>query len=225
METVAFIAGVATVLSSLQLLPQLARSIRLRSTTGLSPAWAAIGGVVNVGWCGYRWAQELWLSLLSPVIAGGLYFLLLWLVLRTSPQRRSAILAASVVAASMAIAGALGNWPMVGATLAVWGGVQVTPAVWSAFRAEGPGAIAPGLWIVGLGQAGLWGYYGNAVGDTALLLYGIATSAGSLAILSLFVIHRNRSKQVAESPQPAATQWDIAQRTPGTGAQPQPSQA
>ena len=186
METVAFVAGAATVLSAWQLMPQLARSLRVRSTAGLSPAWAAIGVIINVGWGAYRWSQELWLSIFSPVIAAVLYMCLLYLVLQSSPRRRSVYVALAGVTCSLGLTGAVGGWPLIGTALGLWGGVQIAPAVWSAFRTGQPLAIAPGLWIIGLAQAALWGYYGHAVGDAALTLYGITMSTGSVAILLRF---------------------------------------
>jgi uncharacterized protein with PQ loop repeat len=195
MDTVAFVAGMATVLSAFQLLPQLARSMRLRSTAGLSPIWAAIGVIVNLGWCWYRWSQELWLSLPSPVIAAGLYLALLWMVLRSTEHRRSALVAATGAAATIGVAGFVGGWTMAGTALGLSGGVQVTPAVWSAFRTRGPLAIAPGLWITGLGQALLWGYYGAAHGDTGLIIYGLAAGSGALTILAIFAFRHGKERR------------------------------
>ncbi len=205
METVGFAAGAATVLSAWQLVPQMAKSMRTQSTTGLSPTWAAIGGMVNIGWFGYRWSQELWLSLFSPAIAATLYFGLLWLVLRFAPQRRSVHAAVFGVALSLAAAGASGGWPLVGTVLGLWAAVQITPAVWSAHRARGPLAIAPGLWIVGLSQALLWGYYGTAVGDSALVLYGITVGTGALTILLRYALRHGRASGSPTASPGAAT--------------------
>lgn len=199
MEIVAFAAGMATVLSAFQLLPQLARSMRLSSTAGLSPIWASIGVVINVGWGAYRWSQELWLSLLSPIIAAGLYVALLWLVLHSIPQRRGTYLAIAGASSTIGIAGLLGGWQLVGTALGLWAGVQIAPAVWSAFRTKGQLAIAPGLWMVGLGQALLWGYYGHAVGDGALVIYGVAMGTGSAAILVRFATIRVRLRGQGET--------------------------
>lgn len=186
MDTVAFAAGAATSLSAWQLVPQVAKSLRVRSTAGLSPIWAAIGGVVNLGWFGYRWAEELWLSLLSPAIATVLYLGLLLLVLRTTPARRGILLAFAGVGSSLVAAGWVGGWPLIGTVLGLWGGVQIAPAVWSSYRVKGVPAIAPGLWVIGLSQSLLWGYYGYMAGDAALVLYGLMMGAGSAMILLRF---------------------------------------
>jgi hypothetical protein len=151
---------------------------------------------------------------MSPAIAAGLYFVLLWLVLRTTRRRRRTYLAAAGVAVSMAVAGGVGGWPMVGTALAIWAAVQITPAVWSAFRIRGPLAIAPGLWMVGFGQALLWGYYGYAVRDMALVLYGIAMGAGSAAILLRFATGPQRSTRLVRRFEEQAPQRNEAVLTP-----------
>ena len=183
MDNVALAALAATVLSALQLMPQLARSMRLSSTVGLSMTWAALGVLLNVGWVAYRSSQQLWVSVASPVIAAVLYLALLALVMRTDAMRLSFYLVLGAAASSIGLAGLAGGWSLVGTTLGLWGGVQVAPAVWSAFRTGPILAIAPTLWIVGLAQGTLWGYFGYAKADTAFVLYGVAMGTGSLAIL------------------------------------------
>ncbi len=202
MDTVAIAAGTATLLSAWQLVPQLARSLRVRSTAGLSPIWAAIGGFVNLGWFGYRWAQDLWLALISPAISMVLYLALLFLVLHTTPARRGLRLAILGVISSLVAAGWVGGWPLVGTVLGLWAGVQIAPAVWSAHRSTGRLAIAPGLWIIGLGQALLWGYYGYAVGDAALVLYGVMMGSGSMAILLRLAAKPRQSIRTETTPEP-----------------------
>ena len=198
METVAFVAGAATVLSAWQLAPQLAKSLRIKSTAGLSPTWAAFGVAINLGWGAYRWSQDLWLSVFSPAIAAALYVGLLWLVLREASRRRGAFLALLGVVCSLSIAATIGGWSLVGTFLGLWAGVQVAPAVASAFRTGSPLAIAPGLWIIGLAQAALWGYYGYAVGDMALALYGVTMGTGSAAILLRLVTRNLRLRRLAK---------------------------
>ncbi len=190
MDSAVVVAGVATVLGAFQLLPQLIRSVRVGSTAGLSGSWAAIGVVLNVAWIGYRSAQELWISLPSPIITALLYGALLLLVMRSSPNLRSMTLWATTAVGSLTIAGVIGGWPLVGTALSIGAAIQIAPAVWSAFRTRGPLAIAPGLWIVGLAQATLWGYFGHHVGDRALLVYGWTIALGSAAILIRYALHR-----------------------------------
>ena len=124
---------------------------------------------------------------------------LLWLVLHSIPQRRGTYLAIAGASSTIGIAGLLGGWQLVGTALGLWAGVQIAPAVWSAFRTKGQLAIAPGLWMVGLGQALLWGYYGHAVGDGALVIYGVAMGTGSAAILVRFATIRVRLRGQGET--------------------------
>ena len=203
MDKIALAAAAATALSAWQLVPQVTRSLRTRSTAGLSSTWAAIGVVVNLGWLGYRWSQGLWLSLLSPAIATCLYLCLLWLVVRRSRDWHQARIAIAGVALTLLLAGSIGSWRMVGTALAVWAAVQILPAVWSSYRTWGPLAIAPGLWIIGIGQAVLWGYYGYAANDSALVLYGVTMGIGSALILGRVFTAPAAPRWAEPAPQPA----------------------
>ena len=195
MTDVVLAATLATALSTWQLVPQVARSRRTGSTAGLSIAWAAIGLGLNIGWLGYRWSRGLWLSMLSPAITAFLFLSLLRQIPNTVPHRTD-LRAYMSVGLSLLVAAAFGGWPLVGLALSAWSSVQILPAVSSAYRTHGGLAIAPGLWVVGLGQSASWGYYGIAVGDPALVLYGIVMGLGSALILVRLIAHRSRPRPI-----------------------------
>ena len=52
------VAVVATAVTFMQVVPQVVRLVRLKRTEGASPAWAAIGMVINIGWTAYVIAEE-----------------------------------------------------------------------------------------------------------------------------------------------------------------------
>lgn len=186
MDAVAFSAGAATVLAAWQLVPQVVKLRRVALPAGLSPTWALLGISTNVAWVAYRWSQGLWLGLPSPVIAAVLYVATLWLLVGSKPNLRWAGLAGALWFCCVAGAAAIGGWVLVGTVLGLSSGLQAAPSIWAAYRSRRPVGIAPSLWIIGLAQAVLWGYYGWANADLALVLYGITLSLAALLILGRY---------------------------------------
>ncbi len=186
MDAVAFSAGAATVLAAWQLVPQVVKLHRVVLPAGVSPTWALLGISTNIAWVAYRWSQGLWLGLPSPVIAAGLYVATLWLIVRSRPNLRWAGVAGAAWFGCVAGAAAIGGWIMLGTVLGLSSGLQAAPSIWAAYRSRRPAGIAPSLWIIGLAQALLWGYYGWANADLALVLYGITLSLAALLILGRY---------------------------------------
>lgn len=104
------------------------------------------------------------------------------------------------VTSSLFIAATIDGWRAVGTALSAWAAVQILPAIWGAYQTRGPLAVAPGLWIVGLGQSMLWGYYGRAVGDPALVLYGITMGTGSALILARLKVRSHPAPRSLATP-------------------------
>lgn len=204
MDATTISAGLATLLSAGQLVPQVAKARRLRSTEGLSPSWAMMGITINAGWVAYRWSQELWIGLLSPTIACVLYASVLWLIASSWRGQWRGWVLGSLVAVSLTLAAGFGNWGLVGGLLGIWSGLQVGPAVWAAYRSPGPHGIAIWVWIIGAIQASLWAYYGWANEDAALLAYGVVVVIGSLAILVRYRMTRRIDGSVVPRHSPMA---------------------
>lgn len=194
MDAVAFSAGAATVLAAWQLVPQVIKLRRVALPAGLSPTWALLGISTNVAWVAYRWSQGLWLGLPSPVIAALLYVATLWLIVGSKPNLRWALLAGTLWFCCVAGAAALGGWILVGTVLGLSSGLQAGPSIWAAYRSRRPVGIAPSLWIIGLAQAVLWGYYGWANADLALVLYGITLSLAALLVLGRYAYAHRASR-------------------------------
>jgi hypothetical protein len=186
MEAVAFSAGAATVLAAWQLVPQVVKLRRVSLPAGLSPTWALLGISTNVAWVAYRWSQGLWLGLPSPVIAALLYGATLWLIIHSAPSLRWAGLAGAIWFGFVGGAAVLGGWLLVGTVLGLSSGLQAAPSIWAAYRSRRPVGIAPSLWVIGLAQAVLWGYYGWARADVALVVYGASLSLAALMILGRY---------------------------------------
>ena len=199
MNAVTLSAGMATLLSAGQLVPQVVKARRVTSTAGLSPSWAIMGIAINAGWVAYRWSQELWIGLLSPTIACVLYVGVLWLIASSWRSQWRGWVLGSLVAVSLTLAATFGSWGLVGGLLGFWSGVQVGPAVWAAYRSPGPHGIAVGVWVIGAIQALLWAYYGWANRDVALMAYGVVLVTGSWAILVRYwMTRRTRDSGVSQ---------------------------
>lgn len=197
MGAVAFSAGAATALAAWQLVPQVVKLRRVALPAGLSPTWALLGISTNLVWIAYRWSQGLWLGLPSPVIAGALYVVTLALIARAGPDLRWAGVAGGVWWACIGAAGLVGGWPLLGAMLGVSSGLQAAPSIWAAFRSARPVGIAPSLWAIGLVQGLLWGYYGWAHEDSAMMVYAAATASAAFLILSRYGYARRRTPSVS----------------------------
>jgi len=183
MSAAAFSAGAATVLAAWQLVPQIAKLRRVRSTAGVSPTWVLLGVVLNGAWLAYRSSQGLWLGVPSPLIAAGLYVVTFRLIKDPATPTRLAVLISVFAGTGLGVMGMVGGWALFGAVLGISGVVQAAPSLWVSFHSPSLSAVAPGLWVIGLAQAVLWGHYGWMAEDAALVMYGGATSATSLAIL------------------------------------------
>lgn len=186
MSAAAFSAGAATVLAAWQLVPQVTKLRGTAAPTGLSPTWAALGIVTNCAWLLYRSSQGLWLGLPSPAIAAVLYVVTLGLIARPTGGMFTARMVTLLTAVGLAAAGMTGGWTLLGTVLGCSGVAQAAPSVWAAFRSSHPRGIAPGLWLIGLAQAMLWGHYGWVHTDAALVLYGCTTTGMAIVILARY---------------------------------------
>ncbi len=72
-EIAVVVGVVATAVTFVQILPQIARLLRIGRTEGVSPVWAAIGTTVNIGWIAYVVAEELWVTIPAVLAGAGSY--------------------------------------------------------------------------------------------------------------------------------------------------------
>lgn len=189
-------AAGATALAAWQVAPQVWKLRRDGLHEGLSPTWALLGVVTNIGWVAYRWSAGLWLGLPSPALAAVLYTVVSLLILRAVADVRWPFAATTAAVVVLGL-GAIGGWAIVGFMLGLSGGIQTAPSLWAAYRTEVPVGIAPSVWVIGIGQAVMWGFYGTSVGDDALVLYGMTMGTASLGVLLRYGFTRERIRALA----------------------------
>ena len=205
MDLVTLTAGAAAMLSTWQLVPQLMRLRSVGSVAGLSVTWALVGVCLNLGWVGFRWSNEIWLGLLSPIVASVLY-LAPFVMIVGARKENALVIAISSSAFVTAVASAiLGGWVAVGILLGVGSTVHIWPSVWAAFRSPAPLAVSPSTWAIGLSQAMLWALYGWGSNDSIHLLYGLATAPGAAAILGRCLFLRRKQKTMTTGEPALAT--------------------
>ena len=198
MDLITFTAGAATFLATLQLVPQLHRVRSFDSVAGLSAMWTVVGTVLNLGWIGYRWSQELWIGLVSPVVATTLYLTLCIMIVGARRKNRLAIAVSTVAFGGVVVSAVLGGWIAAGLLLGAGSAVHIWPSVWAAFRSPDPKAVSMSMWAIGFGQAVLWAVYGWGSGDSIHLLYGLATAPGAAAIVGRCLYTRSRVRATTE---------------------------
>lgn len=180
----------ATVAFLVRLLPQPLRLVRTGVPNGVSVIAVMNIALTELAWLLYGVVEDL-----VPVWAVSLpaFPLGLWTVVLVRDRIASRDLFASglwlVAIAAGFVTGALAV--VLGLSVVVNYGPQVLTAV-RGVHLEG---LAPATWFLALADAGLWGAYGLAVGDPALLGYCGVLTAFSLVIL--WRIWRTRETAVA----------------------------
>lgn len=182
----------ATVVAVVALVPQLVRLRRTGDASGVSLAWATIGAVTNVAWVAYMVSAELWAALPSAAAMAVLYALLAVVIVRTGVPLRRPLLAAAAWGVVLLAVTVVAGWSVLGIVLGVAYAVQVAPSVWAAYRTWAPRGIAPATWACTLLESALWGLYGVAERDAALVLFAITGTTAAVAILARWAATRHR---------------------------------
>jgi uncharacterized protein with PQ loop repeat len=185
------LAIVATLLTAIFLVPQIARLLSRGDTAGLSAVWAGFGVVTNLAWVAYVVGQDLWVASIAPGMAVVSYSITLFLIVRRTSGigwwRSSFWYSASLLAAE-ALVGPAG----LGVLLAMTPVVQIMPAVIAIYGTRRPTGVAPATWVIAAVEALLWGGYGWLVADLPLVGYGVVTVLGSVLILARCWATRSR---------------------------------
>ena len=166
------VAVVANTVTFVQVVPQVVRLLRLKRIEGTTPAWAAIGMVVNVGWTAWVIAEGVWQAMpavLAAVISFGLVLFLQW---RNGADVRIAVIAAMAVGVAAVILQLVAGWTVLGTVLAFANGLYLGPSVWAAWRSYAPVGVAPLTWVLTAWEGILWGYFGVLVEAIPIILYG-----------------------------------------------------
>ncbi|MCX7620144.1 MAG: PQ-loop domain-containing transporter [Acidimicrobiales bacterium] len=172
---------IASAVFLVRLVPQPIKLWRTGVPEGLS-AMAALNGVISdVGWVLYGFSVALvpvWAvsvaSLVPTVATAGL------LLVTTRKVSRPDLIGSAIWLLSVAVAWKLGTLVTVlGLSVVVNHGPQVVAAV----RERDLRGISASTYLIALADAGLWGTYGLAVSDPALIAYGVVLLTAALIIL------------------------------------------
>lgn len=197
----AFVVGVvATVVTFVQILPQIVRLLRIGRTEGISPVWAAIGTTVNVGWFSYVIAEELWVAIPSIVAGAGSYGVVFYLLYRNGVSVRTGLVFSAVVAAACVIIQAAAGWTVLGTVLGLSNGLYLGPSVVAAWRSYAPAGVSPLSWSLLALDGITWGLFGVLVQAAPVVVYGVtAALLAGLVLLRLWVT-RHRIRHALDAP-------------------------
>lgn len=190
----ATLANIAVVLATIStaafLVPQIAKLVRTRDTSGLSTTWPAMGFVINVGWFVYMISQNLWASIAPPFITFCAYTITLWALRRAGTNLTSAYRRGLTTGVILSAIGLIGGWEVLGVTLGISYGVVLAPSLWSAYRTPNPSGIAPLTWWIGATEALLWGYYGWFHSDKGIMTFMVVGVTSSALMLARYYMTR-----------------------------------
>lgn len=190
------VAGVATAVTFVQVVPQVVRLLRLKRTEGASPAWAAIGMVINIGWIAYVIAEEFWVTIPAILAAVISFGVVLYLLRRNGADVRLAVISGIAVGVACVGLQRVAGWNDLGTVLGLSNGLYLGPSVYAAWRMYAPVGVAPLTWVLTAGEGILWGYYGVLVEAVPIVVYGsTAFLLAALILLRLWITrHRIRAE-------------------------------
>ena len=176
----------ASVLSVIQFVPQVRRTLRTRITAGISaPFWGVAGAQASM-WIVYGVGRGLVPSVLTNIVLTVCTVLMLGVLVREgAPQARgSAVFAAITWLVVSGVTLAAGYQPAgVGATFVSF--VIMWPQTWTAMRSRSIEGLAPVAWMIGVAATASWFCYGIGRGDIRIWL-----TAGESCLLSIVVLAR-----------------------------------
>ncbi len=187
---------VATAVTFVQILPQIMRLVRTGRIEGVSPAWAAVGMTINLGWLTYVVEERFWVTIPSIIAAVVSFAVALCLLYRNGADVRPGLLISAVVAvASVGIQVAAG-WTVLGTVLGLSNGLYLGPSVIAAWRSHVPAGVSPVTWWLTVLEGLKWGFYGVLVFSGPIIVYGsTAMLLAALVLLRLWVTrHRIRAE-------------------------------
>ena len=170
---------VASAVFLTRLVPQPVRLLRTGVPDGVSPVSAMNTFVTDCGWLAYGLMVGLvpvWAVAVASL--GPCALMVVLLARRTTARDVVASTAWLAVVLGATAAGALG------AVLGISVVVNSGPQVWVAVREHRLDGLSPATWLLAIADASLWGAYGVATGDGALMGYGSVLVASALVILT-----------------------------------------
>ncbi len=194
-ELATVVGVVATAVTFVHVVPQIARLLRTGRVEGVSVAWAAVAMVLNLGWMAYVIAQEFWITIPSIVAAVVSFGTALYLMYRNGADVRPGVLLSLAVAVGSVAIQLAAGWTVLGTVLALSNGLHLGPSVVAAWRSRAPVGVSPLTWALATMEGLMWGCYGVLVAAGPIIVFG-ATEAGlsALVLLRLWVArHRIRA--------------------------------
>ena len=194
-ELAIWVGIVATAVTFVQIMPQIVRLLRTGHTEGVSPAWAAVGMTINLGWLTYVVEQQFWVTIPSIFAAVISFAVALYLLNRNGADLRAGLLmSAAVAVASVGIQMGAG-WTVLGTVLGLSNGLYLGPSVIAAWRSHVPVGVSPATWWLTVLEGLKWGFYGVLVFSGPIVVYGsTAVLLAALVLLRLWITrHRVRA--------------------------------
>lgn len=200
-EALALWVGVAgNTLTFVQITPQIVRLLRTRRIEGVSPAWAAVGMTINLGWITWVLAERLWLPIPAVVAAILSFGAVLYLLYRNGADVRAALwVSAGIAVACVGIQQAAG-WTVLGTVLGLSNGLYLGPSVVAAWRAHTPVGVSPLSWVLTALEGAVWGLYGVLVAAVPIMVYGSTAILLAVGVLLRLWMTRDRIRAALASP-------------------------
>ena len=192
-EALALWVGVAgNTLTFVQITPQIVRLLRTRRIEGVSPAWAAVGMTINLGWITWVLAERLWLPIPAVIAAILSFGAVLYLLYRNGADVRAALwVSAGIAVACVGIQQAAG-WTVLGTVLGLSNGLYLGPSVVAAWRAHTPVGVSPLSWVLTALEGAVWGLYGVLVAAVPIMVYGSTAILLAVGVLLRLWMTRDR---------------------------------
>jgi hypothetical protein len=155
-------------------------------------AWATLGVSTEAAWIAYTVHARLWPAMIEPVLMVASNVMLAGAIIRAGAPARRPVLFGVAWGSVLAGAGLTAGWTVLGAVLGVAYAVQVSPAIVAAYRTPVPSGVAPVTWAATLVEGLLWGFYGAARRDPAVMVFAVVATVSASVVLARWVTTRRR---------------------------------
>ncbi len=183
---------VATAVTFAQILPQIVRLIRTGHVEGVSPAWAAGGATINLGWLAYVIEGRFWVTIPSIIVAVVSFVLALYLLHRNGAAIRAGLLMSGGIAVACVVIQQTAGWTVLGTVLGLSNGLYLGPSVIAAWRSHTPVGVSPWTWMLTVLEGLKWGFYGVLVEAVPIMVYGSTAILLALLVLLRLWVARDR---------------------------------